>query len=70
MKVKNESWLEDSERPLDADAFKACLEVESATMFGDGDCELYLRDGNLFGGHAVLLRRDPQRAYYDADIFG
>jgi hypothetical protein len=70
LKLKNENWLEDNQKALEADEFKACLEVESATMFGDGDCELYLRDGNLFGGHSVLLRWDPQRGYYDADLFG
>jgi hypothetical protein len=69
LKVKNESWLEVGEDPLDADSFKARLAVESISMFADGDCELYL-GGELFGEHAVLLRWDPQRGFYDADLLG
>jgi hypothetical protein len=55
--LKNECWLDDNEAPISAD------ELLQATQSGEisislcqgGLAEIFFEDGNLFGGHSIVV---------------
>lgn len=52
--IKNESWLEEGEHPINADEFRSKLSIESIRLFDDASYELYFEDGDLFWGHILI----------------
>lgn len=55
LKLKNETWLEEDEPPVNAEDFQARLTLESITFYPDETAEVFYGDGDLFWGHTVLL---------------
>jgi hypothetical protein len=68
--LKNESWLEASEKPVTPEDFVQRLSVESLVVYADQSCEIYFKDGDLFWGHTVLVSWNPEEGFHDAGIAG
>ena len=68
--LKNESWLEDGEDPLDPQSFKSRMTLTSAVVSADGEICLYHDDGDLFWGHTIQVGIGSQRQKLYTDIPG
>lgn len=62
--LKNETWLEEDEAPVDEREFLARIRPEGVTFFLDngpkamGSLEFFFDDGDLFCGHSLLVQAD------------
>lgn len=54
--IKNDTWLEDDEAELTADQFLSRIILETISIASDGDFEFWYNDGDLFGGHSIVVR--------------
>lgn len=70
LELKNDSWLEDDEKPVAADAFRQRIELQSISMDEEGWFEFCFGDDDLFWGHAILVRGTLEDGPEDADIAG
>lgn len=68
--VKNEGWLNEGERPVDAEAFKTHLHLLSVQVEEDGSMQLTFEDNDLFWGHWVVIEVDDAHNLVDANIEG
>lgn len=68
--LKNDTWLEEDEAPLEAEEFLRRLTVSSVAVGGDGSFDFYFDDGDLFWGHAVIAAFDPESASFSVNIAG
>lgn len=53
--LKNDNWLDDDEKPLDAARFTPRMKLQSVTFYEDGEFEFCFDDGELFWGHAIMI---------------
>lgn len=70
LELKNDTWLGEDEAPVSADAFGRRLKLESVTIGRKGAFELWLDDGDLFWGHAIMIRGSLSHGLTDADLAG
>lgn len=70
LEIKNRSWLDDNQKPLTPEQFKACMLLESLAISPEGDVQFYYNDGNLFWGHCIAIVMDSSDRFIDANIFG
>jgi hypothetical protein len=68
--IKNEHWLEEGERPLTADQFKARMSLDSISFRDGGRFEFWHHDGDLFWGHSIQVSGSIGDGLTDADIPG
>lgn len=68
--LKNDSWLGDDERELTPEDFKKKMKLRSIKVVGDGSFEFWHDDGDLFCGHAILIRGTLKEGLADASIPG
>ncbi|MBC8078113.1 MAG: DUF2262 domain-containing protein [Chloroflexales bacterium] len=64
----NSDWGDDEQ--LTPAAFAERLTLEEIAVGSDGDATLYYNDGDLFGGHVVIVSLDANRTFTDANIAG
>ena len=67
---KNDSWLKDGEKEVDADEFKSRMKLTSITVFPEGEFEFWHNDSDLFWGHSILISGSISEGLTDADIPG
>jgi hypothetical protein len=70
IELKNNNWLEESEGPIAESDFVAAVVVEGVNIFSDGSSEVYLGDGDLFGGHSISVSVSPDYQLTAAAIVG
>jgi uncharacterized protein (TIGR03067 family) len=78
MKLHNETWREWTDEKgeehagpvLNAEQFMAKLSPEGIKIDDEGGVDVYLNDGGLFWGHAVIVSLDPEMNPTRADIAG
>jgi hypothetical protein len=70
IELKNNNWLEESEEPISESDFVAAVVVEGVNIFSDGSGEVYLGDGDLFGGHSISVSVSPDYQLTAAAIVG
>ncbi|URZ01579.1 DUF2262 domain-containing protein [Clostridium felsineum] len=70
LSLKNEVWLQEGEEELTADEFKSRMKLEAITVNPNGDFEFWHNDGDLFGGHSILVSGNLNRGFDFADIPG
>lgn len=68
--LKNESWVETEEEKVTEEEFKERLQLESIKIESDGGLELAFQDGDLFWGHWIVVKTDPEYRLNYADIEG
>jgi hypothetical protein len=54
--VKNESWLEDGDAPVTEREFRSRIRLASIKVSESGRFECDFEDGELFWGHAIVVR--------------
>lgn len=62
-------WADDGVEVTE-EAFVSALTMIGLTVFASGMIEVYYDDGDLFAGHAVVVTREADGAFCDADISG
>ncbi|MGE0373555.1 MAG: DUF2262 domain-containing protein [Gammaproteobacteria bacterium] len=70
LSLKNETWLEEGEAPIGAEAFKKRLKLDGITVHLDGACSYLFTDGDLFWGHYVSVWRNADGQFSGADLAG
>jgi len=70
LRLKNDDWLGDDEKPFTARSFQARLSPESVGMSEEGTVTVYFNDGDLFWGHVVVVELNSALKPVDADIAG
>lgn len=68
--LKNDSWLDEREKPLKPDEFKSRMKLESITVGNDGEFDFWHNDGELFWGHMIQVSGSLERGLSHADIPG
>jgi uncharacterized protein (TIGR03067 family) len=68
--TKNDVWLEEDEKPLSPEEFKAKMTLESVSVDSDGALSFYHRDGGLFWGHSIEVCLDAKDNCKSTDIPG
>jgi hypothetical protein len=70
LSLKNESWLEEDEKPMTADDFMSKIFIESITVHDSDEFEMCFNDGDLFWGHAITVETDLNKNILDIGIAG
>lgn len=70
LELKNEGWLDEDETTHDEATLAARFALESITVSDGGAAELWLTDGDAFGGHGILVSREPSGALGEPEIHG
>ena len=68
--LKNETWLDDDEEEVTADAFSQRLSLESVTLETEGGFVLWFDDGDLFWGHTICVYGRIEEGFTQATIEG
>ena len=68
--LKNDTWLDDDELEVTADQFKDRMTLEAVTVYSDGSFAFWHNDGDLFFGHAIMIKGTLSDGPTDADIPG
>ncbi len=68
--LKNDSWLDEDEDPVNPNRFKARMILEELFFSRDGDVIFYHDDGDLFWGHAIEIGMNGADIFDHADIPG
>jgi hypothetical protein len=70
LELKNHTWRGEDEPKVSADEFKQRMELEDIIVDDDGSAEFHHRDGELFGGHGIVVEMDADGRFKRADIAG
>lgn len=72
LELYNDTWSE--EEIIDINEFANHISLEAINFYVyhemDNTAEIYYQDGDLFAGHAIIIRVDSQGNLEDADIAG
>ena len=68
--LKNSSWLDDSEKPLNRVQFLRKLKMSAIEIASNGAYECIFVDGDLFGGHDLIIRGSLKLGPETADLHG
>lgn len=69
LKVKNQYWLEEGEKPLSIEEFARQIKITSI-VFSEGETIVIYCDGAFGGGHAIEIYMDNEGNYKSANICG
>lgn len=70
LSLKNDSWLEEDEKPLSADEFISKIHLESITFNDTEEFQMCFNDGDIFWGHAITVETDLKKNIVDIGIAG
>jgi len=70
LKLKNEDWLLENEKPLGREKFIESIEFDGILAFSGGNFEIYFKDNNLFGGHTIIVDINESFEFEDVNIAG
>ncbi|MBN2445109.1 MAG: DUF2262 domain-containing protein [Phycisphaerae bacterium] len=70
LNLKNEEWLAEAETPATAADFHQRLTLESLSVRPDGSFEFIYDDGNLFWGHAIVVKGTSTGGLSSATLAG
>ena len=66
--MKNSEWLRDREQPIDRDAFMKSIELQGVELCRDGSLKLWCNAGDLFSGHSIVVRLNPDFTLDDTEL--
>ncbi|MBD2356332.1 DUF2262 domain-containing protein [Tolypothrix sp. FACHB-123] len=64
----NDSW--NNSDAIDCPTFMNLIKLEAVHLNFDGSATIYYEDGDLFGGHVIVVSIDCNGIFEDADIAG
>jgi hypothetical protein len=64
----NDHWNNGDE--IDCPTFMKLIKLEEVHLNSDGSANLYYDDGDLFGGHVIIVSIDGDGVFEDAEIAG
>ncbi len=70
LELKNDTWLQEGEKEVTAEEFKARMQLEEITVEPDGDVTSWHRAGDLFWGHSIQVCIDDEDKCTSTDIPG
>lgn len=70
LKLKNDRWLADNEKPISHEQFITTIQFDGISAFAEGGFEIYFSDGNLFLGHTIIVDVDEAFKFEDSNIAG
>ncbi|MBO9713760.1 DUF2262 domain-containing protein [Sphingomonas sp.] len=68
--LRNETWRDEDEPELDAQAFLDRVTLEAITIGSERFVEFHHDDGDLFAGHTIIVTYDGETDTIDAQIAG
>lgn len=68
--LKNDSWLDEGETPLNPNDFKSRMTLKSISIHADGSFDFWHDDGDLFYGHSIQISGSIESGLTLADIPG
>ena len=68
--LKNGNWLDEDEAELSKEEFLERVSLESVTVSSEGTFEFWYADGDLFGGHSIMVSGSLDGGINDAGIHG
>lgn len=68
--LKNRTWLDDDEEPVDAAGFKSRMTLTTLGVREGGGFSFWHDDGDLFWGHSILIEGDLESGPTGASIPG
>jgi hypothetical protein len=69
-RLKNDSWLEEDQQPINEASFAATIELDGIIAFSKGSFEIYFNDNDLFWGHLIRVDIDKDFKLSSAAIAG
>lgn len=67
-------WLHDHEEPaydvITPDLFMKLMELDSISVYPNGDFEVFFRDGDMFWGHSIIVDGNINGSMNSAEIAG
>lgn len=70
LSIKNDSWLDVDEQPLDAEQFKTRMKLQAIWVYSDGGFEFWHEDGDLFWGHSIQVAGSLTEGLTEVGIAG
>ncbi|QUH28503.1 DUF2262 domain-containing protein [Vallitalea guaymasensis] len=68
--LKNDSWLEDDEKEMSELEFQSSMSLESLVLYTDDSYTFWYNDGDLFGGHVIIVEGNLDDGLLRAEIAG
>lgn len=68
--TKNDFWLNDGEKEMSERTFIQMIKLESITVRDDGSYDFWYKDGDIFWGHSIEVRSEPDKGFFDASMQG
>lgn len=67
-------WLQDNEEAeideITEEMFMACMELDSISVYPEGDFEIFFFDGDMFWGHCIIVNGNTNGSLTSAEIAG
>jgi hypothetical protein len=70
LELKNHEWRESGEAIISESRFVASISLESVSIDSQGAITAHYDDGDMFGGHSIVIGLGPDHAPIDAAIAG
>src|SRR5262245_10178785 len=68
--LKNETWLQAEEAPLNEAEFMRRLSFDVLEIESDGSVTLYFGDDGMFGGHSIIVYLGADGEFQDTKLAG
>lgn len=68
--LKNDAWLDDDEKPVTTKKFRRKVALGSITFYNNFTSSMYYEDGDIFGGHWIVVDVDETGKYKSATLAG
>lgn len=68
--LKNDIWLEDDEKEMSELKFQSSMSLESLVLYTDDSYTFWYNDGDLFGGHVIIVEGNLDDGLIRAEIAG
>jgi len=70
LSLRNENWLDEGDDEITPQGFIDAMQLESISVYPDGEFEFWHNDGDLFFGHSIQICGSLEEGLTDADIPG
>lgn len=70
LELKNDTWLDEDEKEVNATEFKKKMRLENLEIHADGNFDFWFADGDLFWGHSIIVSGNIKSGFTQAEIAG
>ncbi|GMQ57263.1 hypothetical protein AN1V17_16580 [Vallitalea sediminicola] len=68
--TKNDFWIDDDEKEMSEIEFQSLMSLESIVLYTDDSYTFWYKDGDIFGGHVIVVDGDFESGLNRAEIAG